>query len=89
LVGGVEFTQLEEALPALEPGAEHLFLLKQVDNRYYPVGMFVGAFGIVGGKLRPLSQIRDFAPEYQEMPAVEAVADLVGRLRAMRQRSPK
>lgn len=83
-IGSVEFTQYEEGLPILEPGAEHLFLLKQVDNHYYPVGLFLGAFGIVDGKLQPLTRVQGFAPEYRDVPAADATADVLAKIRARR-----
>jgi hypothetical protein len=86
-IGGITFRDLQKALPALTRDAEHLFLLKQVGNRYYLVGGFVGAFAIVERKLRPVSQKTRFAPEYMGIPSAQAVADLLGRIRAARQQA--
>ena len=79
-----KFTQTEQGLPPLESGAEGLFLLERVDNHYRIVGTFYGAFGIVGGTLRPLTKVQSFAPEYKDVAAAPAAEEMVTRLRALR-----
>jgi hypothetical protein len=88
-IGGVEFIQFEEGLPILQPGAEHLFLLQLIDNHYYPVGLYLGAFGIVDGRLRSLSRVQNFAPEYRDVPAADAAVDVIAKIRARHNQSPQ
>jgi hypothetical protein len=83
-IGGVEFAQVEEALPGLQPGIECLFLLREIDGHYQPVGMSLGALGVVAGKLRSLSLLGDIAPEYSDVPAADAAVDIVARVRLAR-----
>src|SRR5258708_3333775 len=43
-IGGLTFTLTPQALSELPVGAEGLFLLKRIDDKYQPVGRFLGAF---------------------------------------------
>ena len=88
-IGSTKFTQVEEALPGLEPGVEALFLLQKVDNRYRLAGTYLGVFGIVAGKLKPLTNVQSFAPEYRDRAATEAAAEIVAQARSLRQQLPR
>jgi hypothetical protein len=82
-MNGLSFTSRHEALPFLEPGAEGLFLLKEVGNRYHLAGMYLGAFGIAEGKLTSLTKRQGFAPELRGALATQAAANMVARVRAL------
>lgn len=83
MVGGVRFSQTNAGLPALEAGTEGLFILKLVNGKHRFLYDFLGAFRISAGKLENLSERADFAPEYQDVPASEALADVAARLQAL------
>jgi len=79
--GNLKFTQIEDGLPALKPGSEGVFVLKQVGTKYHLVGTFFGAFGISNGILTPLTNRRDFATEYRGVPAAAAIQEIVRQAR--------
>jgi hypothetical protein len=83
MVDGVKFTQTEQGLPPLQPGTEALFLLKRIDGRYHIAGTFFGAFGIVAERLKPLTTVESFAPEYRDAPAREGTEKIVRRIGAL------
>lgn len=83
MVGGVRFNHTNAGLPPLQPGAEGLFILKLVSGKYRLLYDFLGAFRISAGKLENLSERADFAPEYQDVSASEALADVAARLQAL------
>jgi hypothetical protein len=65
-IGGLTFTLTPRALPELPVGTEGLFLLKRIDDKYQPVGRFLGAFEISAGQLkRPFTRKQAFADEYR------------------------
>jgi hypothetical protein len=55
MINGLTFTSTHDALPRLESGTEALFLLRQINSRFFIGGTYYGVFGMLGGKLMPLS----------------------------------
>ena len=49
-VNGVQYTQLEPALPPLHAGTTALFVLHRVGNKYFIVGRYFGVFAIADGR---------------------------------------
>jgi hypothetical protein len=88
MVGNVKYTQYEEALPILQPGIETLFLLQRVGSRYRPTDVYLGAFAISAAKVLPLTRVGQFAEEYRNAPAAEAIAAIVSQIAAARSQRP-
>jgi hypothetical protein len=80
-INGKKYEQREGALPSLPSGTECLFLLSRVGEHYMIAGRYYGAFAITGGKISALTADRGYAPEYQNAPATQVIADLLSRLR--------
>lgn len=89
VVGEAKYTQYEEALPALPVGAEGLFLLKKVDDHYMVAGLFLGAFTITPGGIVPLAHKAGFAEEYRNIPAAEAIGQIVAQVKEMHDKTAK
>lgn len=83
-IGALSYTSRHDALPLLDPQSECLLLLKRRDGKFYVAGTYYGAFDIGEGRVRRLTKKQGFAAEYDDGPASEAAADMVGRLRVMR-----
>jgi len=65
-IGGLTFTHKADALPELPTGAEALFLLKRVGDKYQLAGRYYGAFEIMDGRLkRPFTTKERFASKYR------------------------
>jgi hypothetical protein len=91
LIDGKRFTQLENALPALQPGTKGLFLLQRRGDKYWIAGPstalpFYGAFSITPeDKLMPLMGRRDFAPEYRNLKVSERLGKMMNILHSKAQ----
>lgn len=84
-VGGLTFTSKPEALSELPVGTEGLFLLKRIDDKYQPVGRFLGAFEIADGQLkRPFTRKQAFADEYRGASAAETAQSWVAAVAQQR-----
>ncbi len=81
-VDGFVYSYVAEALPSLERGTECLFLLREFEGHLYPVGRYYGVFQIADGKLRPLTRKRGFATELNEIPARQAISEILNGLRS-------
>jgi len=88
-IGTVKYAQYEEALPALPSGAEGLFLLERTDGRYMVADVYLGAFSITSGRLFPLTHRHNFADEYRDMAAAEAISSIVSQIREFRREPDK
>jgi hypothetical protein len=85
-INGLTFTSTHDALPRLQPGTEALFLLRQIGSRFFIGGAYYGVFGMLGGKLMPLSTKPGFAPELYDLPVAQASDEIVRRVTALRNR---
>jgi hypothetical protein len=84
--GGLTFTLIPQGLPELPVGTEGLFLLKVIDDKYQPVGRFLGAFEIVGNQLRrPFTPTQRFADEYRGASASSTAQSWVAAVTKARQ----
>jgi hypothetical protein len=50
-IGGLTYTLEPKALPKLPVGSEGLFLLRRIDEKYQPVGRFLGALEISNNRI--------------------------------------
>jgi hypothetical protein len=84
-INGLTFTSQHAALPTLESGAEGLFCLERVGRHNLIAHTYYGAFRVEAQSLVPLTAKKAFAPEMQRESAAKAIADLVARIRMLRQ----
>ena len=82
-INGLTFTTAHAELPRLEPGTDAVFCLERVDGHNQIVGRSLGAFRVDSERLVPLTRIRNFAPEMQQLAAAQMIADLVAKTRAL------
>jgi hypothetical protein len=85
-INGLTYTSTHRALPRLESGTEALFLLRQIGSRFFIGGAYYGVFGMLGGKLMPLSTKQGFAQELYDLPVAQATDEIVRRVTALRNR---
>jgi hypothetical protein len=77
-INGLSYTQTHEQLPSLPVGAECLFLLKRVNERFVIANRYTGAFVIEGTRMRPLNvRPRTYPPQYRAGLVDETVEALI------------
>jgi len=89
-INGLTFTERPAALPALDPGDEHVLCLKMEKGKLLIALQYFGAFAVRDGHLTPLTRKRGFAPEAQQAPTEQMIAVLKSRAQALHaQQTPK
>jgi hypothetical protein len=83
--GGTTFTQKEYGLAPFKQGDEVILLLRKDGNHWTIAGQVLGAFGVKGGKVSPLTTIQSFAAEYRDVPVSEMADHLVAQAVAAKQ----
>ena len=83
-INGLTFTSDHAALPLLASGAECLFLLKKVANRYHIAGIYYGVFRIDKERVTPETRQEGFAPEYSGISVTNAASAILERLATLR-----
>lgn len=76
-INGLTFTETYRDLPPFQSGSEGLFLLKVVNDKHFPPGIFLGAFGISNGLLRQISGGINFAAEYRDVPVEKVTQEFL------------
>jgi hypothetical protein len=88
-INGLTFTDRPSALPALDPGNEHVLCLRAEGGKFLVALRYFGAFAIRNGHLAPLTRKNGFAPEAQQLSAEQMLTALKSRAEALHARRPQ
>ena len=77
VVNGTLCKSVHQALPALNPGPEHLLLLRRDGERYFLAGTYFGAFRVANGLIEAAANHQEFAATVNGKSADRMATDLV------------
>jgi hypothetical protein len=83
---GLSYESIHYGLPLPQAGTECLLLVKQIGNRYFVAGRYLGVFRTTNNKVAPLTGVEGFAAEYHSVTATEMATDVVAKIRVRRAR---
>jgi hypothetical protein len=83
-INGLTYTSRHEALPELPKGADCLFMLKRMGDKYILARTYYGAFDLSTGKAIPLAQKRGFTTGLEQEDATVSAERISRRVAELR-----